>query len=91
MNLSAPFVVDFFWDGKFEKFFPYIDLLFGNESEAAALGKRLGCSVSETILFFPQGHKRSSYLCYCNYKQDDIKEIALKASQLPKLNQNRDR
>jgi hypothetical protein len=41
MNLSAPFLLDFFWDEKFEKFLPYIDILFGNETEAAALGKRL--------------------------------------------------
>jgi adenosine kinase len=45
MNLSAPFLIDFFWDGKFEKLLPYVDVLFGNESEAAALAKRLGCSV----------------------------------------------
>jgi adenosine kinase len=44
MNLSAPFLIDFFWDGKFEKLLPYVDVLFGNESEAAALAKRLGCS-----------------------------------------------
>lgn len=45
MNLSAPFLLDFFWDNKFEKLLPYVDVLFGNESEAAALAKRLGCSV----------------------------------------------
>lgn len=48
MNLSAPFLLDFFWDEKFEKLLPYVDVLFGNESEAAALAKRLGCSVWRT-------------------------------------------
>lgn len=41
-NLSAPFLIDFFWDEKMESIFPYIDILFGNESEFACLGKRLG-------------------------------------------------
>jgi len=66
MNLSAPFLLDFFWEGKFEKVLPYVDVLFGNESEAAALAKRLGSS-------------------------DDIKEVALKASALPKVNGKRER
>jgi len=66
MNLSAPFLLDFFWDDKFEKLLPYVDVLFGNESEAAALAKRLGCS-------------------------EDVKEVALKAAALPKLNDQRER
>jgi len=49
MNLSAPFLLDFFWEGKFEKVLPYVDVLFGNESEAAALAKRLGSSVLPPI------------------------------------------
>lgn len=41
MNLSAPFLIQFFWD-KFEPALRYTDLVFGNESEAAELGKKLG-------------------------------------------------
>ncbi|KAL6051595.1 Adenosine kinase [Balamuthia mandrillaris] len=42
MNLSAPFLIDFFWDGKMEKLLPYADVVFGNEHEAAALGRKMG-------------------------------------------------
>jgi len=41
-NLSAPFLIQFFWDEKMEAIFPYIDVLFGNEDEFAHLGERLG-------------------------------------------------
>jgi len=37
-NLSAPFIVDFFWD-QLNAVLPYTDIIFGNEHEAAALGK----------------------------------------------------
>eukprot|EP01087_Luapelamoeba_hula_P011872 TRINITY_DN328_c0_g1_i1.p1 TRINITY_DN328_c0_g1~~TRINITY_DN328_c0_g1_i1.p1 ORF type:complete len:392 (-),score=73.60 TRINITY_DN328_c0_g1_i1:39-1214(-) len=40
-NLSAPFLMDFFWEGKMETVLEYVDVLFANEHEAAALGKRL--------------------------------------------------
>nr|XP_057917176.1 adenosine kinase-like isoform X2 [Doryrhamphus excisus] len=41
MNLSAPFICQFFKEGLM-KIMPYVDILFGNESEAAAFGKELG-------------------------------------------------
>jgi len=40
MNLSAPFLIELFWD-KMESVLPYVDVLFANEHEAAALGKKL--------------------------------------------------
>lgn len=40
-NLSAPFLVDFFWDGKMSEVLKYADVVFGNEDEAATLGKKL--------------------------------------------------
>jgi adenosine kinase len=39
LNLSAPFIVDFFGD-QMAAAMPYADFLFGNESEAAAYGKK---------------------------------------------------
>jgi adenosine kinase len=39
LNLSAPFIVDFFGD-QLATAMPYADFLFGNESEAAAYGKK---------------------------------------------------
>jgi len=38
-NISAPFLVDFFYD-KMEATFPYTDIVFGNEDEFGALGKK---------------------------------------------------
>ncbi|KAJ2653503.1 adenosine kinase [Coemansia sp. RSA 1200] len=48
MNLSAPFVAQFFTQ-HVEKTIPYIDILFGNESEAIALG--------EAMKWAPEGAK----------------------------------
>jgi adenosine kinase len=39
LNLSAPFIVDFFGD-QLATAMPYADFLFGNEGEAAAYGKK---------------------------------------------------
>jgi len=41
LNLSAPFIVDFFGD-QMAIAMPFADFLFGNESEAAAYGKKYG-------------------------------------------------
>jgi len=39
MNLSAPFIVDFFTE-QLKTFLPYTDYIFGNETEAEAFGKK---------------------------------------------------
>jgi len=39
MNLSAPFICDFF-DGPMMKTMPYVDILFANETEALAFSKK---------------------------------------------------
>jgi hypothetical protein len=43
-NLAAPFIIDFFFDA-FKKVMPYVDILFGNETEALTLGKKMGWGV----------------------------------------------
>ncbi|KAG1700855.1 hypothetical protein DVH05_011741 [Phytophthora capsici] len=63
MNLSAPFIVEFFKEPLMATI-PYADFVFGNESEAAAFGKVQGWG-------------------------EDIKEIALKTSQLEKASGSR--
>jgi adenosine kinase len=40
-NISADFLVNFFWE-PFQQVLPYCDILFGNEIEAAAFGKKNG-------------------------------------------------
>lgn len=66
MNLSAPFLCQFFKDPMMQAF-PYIDVLFGNETEAATFSEVQGLGTT------------------------DVKEIALKISNLPKENKNRSR
>ncbi|XP_055628467.1 uncharacterized protein LOC129769953 [Toxorhynchites rutilus septentrionalis] len=66
MNLSAPFIPQFFKDN-LEKVYPYIDIIFGNEAET---------------LTFAQER---------NLGTEDLKEIGLKMSALPKKNEARGR
>merc|ERR1719431_1422857 len=64
MNLSAPFLCQFFKEPMLAAM-PYIDILFGNESEAATFAKENDLGT------------------------EDIKEIAMKIAEMPKINQNR--
>jgi len=40
-NISAPFLVDFFWD-QMSSVLPYTDVIFANETEAHTFGKKQG-------------------------------------------------
>lgn len=40
MNLSAPFIMQFFWD-QLNTALPFVDVMFGNESEFAEFGKKM--------------------------------------------------
>ncbi|KMZ59370.1 Adenosine kinase [Zostera marina] len=66
MNLSAPFICEFFKD-PLEKVLPYADFLFGNETEAVTFSKVKG------------------------WETENIEEIALKISQMPKASASRKR
>ncbi|XP_055534064.1 uncharacterized protein LOC129723713 [Wyeomyia smithii] len=66
MNLSAPFIPQFFKDN-LDQALPYVDILFGNETEALA---------------FAEQQKLGT---------EDLKQIGLKISNLPKLNAERPR
>lgn len=66
MNLSAPFICEFFHKQQMQ-LMPYVDVLFGNETEALAFSKQQ------------------------NFQTDNFHEIALKISNLPKQNANRER
>ncbi|KAJ1271887.1 hypothetical protein BS78_06G160100 [Paspalum vaginatum] len=59
MNLSAPFICEFYRDVQ-EKALPYVDYIFGNETEARTFAKVRG------------------------WETENVEEIALKISQLPK-------
>jgi len=58
-NLAAPFLINFFWDGKMEVVLHYADVVFGNEDEAATLGKRFnwGTDLNEIALKLSTFHK----------------------------------
>lgn len=49
LNLSAPFLIDFFYD-RMAAVLPFVDVVFGNEHEAAAFGKKHGWGVSKRTL-----------------------------------------
>lgn len=66
MNLSAPFIPQFFKDN-LDQVMSYIDILFGNETEALA---------------FAEAQK---------FGTEDLREIGLKISALPKQNESRKR
>ena len=61
LNLSAPFIVDFFGD-QLATALEYADFLFGNESEAEAFGKKnnLGDDLKEVALKVAAMPKRNS-------------------------------
>jgi len=49
LNLSAPFLIDFFYD-KLSAVLPYVDVLFGNEHEYEAFAKKLGLEVDYRLI-----------------------------------------
>ncbi|XP_051152334.1 adenosine kinase 2-like [Andrographis paniculata] len=65
-NLSAPFICEFFKDRQ-DQLIPYVDYLFGNETEARTFSKAHG------------------------WETENVEEIALKISQLPKASGTRKR
>jgi adenosine kinase len=51
VNLAAPFICQFFKD-KLLEVVPYVDFLFGNETEAKTISSVLGWEVSFTLFTF---------------------------------------
>jgi len=49
LNLSAPFLIDFFYD-QLLSVLPYVDVLFGNEHEYEAFAKKLGLEVDYRLI-----------------------------------------
>jgi len=61
-NLAAPFLVDFFYDGKMEVVLQYADVVFANEVEAETFGKKLGWGsdlsvIAQKLVTFPKQNK----------------------------------
>jgi len=69
MNLSAPFLIQFFGD-QMATMMPYCDFLFGNESEAAVYGEAKGYgtdipTIALKIAGQPKASGRSMMCCVC--------------------------
>jgi adenosine kinase len=77
MNLSAPFICQFFKDPQMEAF-PYVDIIFGNESVSY---HKLYSSMRFMLIF----QEALAFSETQNLGTKDIKEIALKLAALPKL------
>jgi len=72
MNLSAPFIVQFFGD-QLASAIQYCDFVFGNESEAAAYGEAKGYGTDLEIVAVKLAAQPKVYyfsilflICYCN-------------------------
>jgi len=63
-NIAAPFVCQFFWQ-KVTDLLPYVDVVFGNELEAAAFGKAAGWGedlreIAKKLADMPKANKQRS-------------------------------
>jgi adenosine kinase len=61
-SLSAPFIVEFFWD-QVASILPYSDVVFGNETEYGALGKKLNWGedlkvIAKKLSEYPKENKK---------------------------------
>eukprot|EP01060_Flectonema_neradi_P030083 TRINITY_DN42_c0_g2_i4.p1 TRINITY_DN42_c0_g2~~TRINITY_DN42_c0_g2_i4.p1 ORF type:complete len:341 (+),score=111.97 TRINITY_DN42_c0_g2_i4:68-1090(+) len=91
LNLSAPFIVDFFFDPLSEAL-KYVDILFGNETEAESLSKKLDLSGGvdewaaavqkmpkegggDRIVVFTQGSKCTVIATKDGVKKIDVEKI----------------
>jgi len=90
LNLSAPFIIDFFTE-HLEMAMEYANILFGNESEAAALGKKLElgedlseiamkvaarpCKNGPRTVIFTQGSKKTIVVHEGKLTEFDVEEL----------------
>ncbi|KAL5998659.1 Adenylate kinase 2 [Asimina triloba] len=87
MNLSAPFICEFFRDAQ-EKVLPYMDYVFGNETEARTFARVHGWQVNGSLMLnldllaLRYGLMLIDGLA--NVQTENVEEIALKISQWPK-------
>jgi adenosine kinase len=76
MNLSAPFITQFFTDPLMAAI-PFVDYMFGNESEAAAFGEKQGYKdqsvegVATEIAKLPKTNTKRPRVCIITQGKDD--------------------
>jgi adenosine kinase len=87
-NLSAPFVIQFFYD-KLAKVLEYVDVLFSNESEARTIGEKLGlgddlAKIAEHVAGLPKANtKRGRIVVFTQGAESTIVYTDGKATAYP--------
>ncbi|KAM6897367.1 adenosine kinase-like [Xenentodon cancila] len=91
MNLSAPFISQFFLE-PLMKVMPYVDILFGNETEAATFAKQLGfetediAEIAKKTQNLPKENtKRQRVAVFTQGKDDTVATVADKVTIFPVL------
>lgn len=91
MNLSAPFISQFFKE-PLMKVMPYVDILFGNETEAATFAKELGfetddiAEIAKKAQYLPKENtKRQRMVVFTQGKDDTVATVGEKVTRFPVL------
>ncbi|XP_031699239.1 adenosine kinase-like isoform X2 [Anarrhichthys ocellatus] len=91
MNLSAPFISQFFKEPLMEVM-PYVDILFGNETEAATFAKELGFETDDiaeiankTKNLPKENPKRQRVVVFTQGKEDTVATVDEKVTMFPVL------
>ncbi|XP_020861783.1 adenosine kinase isoform X1 [Phascolarctos cinereus] len=94
LNLSAPFISQFFKEPMM-KVMPYVDILFGNETEAATFAREQGFETEEIKEIARKAQalpkvnlKRQRTVIFTQGKNDTIMATANEVSVFPVLDQN---
>ncbi|XP_076008403.1 adenosine kinase b isoform X2 [Genypterus blacodes] len=96
MNLSAPFISQFFKEALM-KVMPYVDILFGNETEAATFAKQLGFETDDiaeitkmTQSLHKENTKRQRIVVFTQGKDDTVATVGDKVTSFPVLDIDQD-
>ncbi|XP_037318918.2 adenosine kinase b isoform X1 [Pungitius pungitius] len=91
MNLSAPFISQFFKEPLMEVM-PYVDILFGNETEAATFAKELGfetddiAEIAKKTQNLPKENtKRQRVVVFTQGKEDTVATVGEEVTMFPVL------
>ncbi|AWP17799.1 putative adenosine kinase-like [Scophthalmus maximus] len=91
MNLSAPFISQFFKE-PLMMIMPYVDILFGNETEAATFAKELGfetddiAEIAQKTQNLPKANaKRQRVVVFTQGKDDTVATVGERVTMFPVL------
>ncbi|XP_054454870.1 adenosine kinase b isoform X2 [Anoplopoma fimbria] len=91
MNLSAPFISQFFKE-PLMNVMPYVDILFGNETEAATFAEKLGFETDDiaeiakkTQNLHKENPKRQRVVVFTQGSEDTVATVGEKVTRFPVL------